>query len=217
MQSSEFLKNDFSPVSKQTPISVGLDLMGQYTLNHIPVVEEGQFLGLISQESASFSGAETFAEIMYDIEFFFVRNSTHWQQVMELFGKYDSNIIPVLDDENHYVGYYVLADFIHLFTQTPFLMETGSFLVVEKNADSFSFSEISQIVESNQGKMLGAFISELEMNKVQITLKVNLSSLTNLLQTFRRYGYDILVEKEDDIYLKDLKEKSEYFSKYLTL
>lgn len=80
--------------------------------------------------------------------------------------------MPVLNEKSEYIGYYELLDIIGLFNQTPFLNEPGGILLIEKGLKDYSFSEISQIVESNNGKLLGAFISEMNENQVQITLKV---------------------------------------------
>ena len=49
-----------------------------------------------------------------------------------------------------------------MFNHTPFFSEPGGVILVEKNNIDFSFSELSQIVESNNAKMLGAFISKID-------------------------------------------------------
>ena len=57
-------------------------------------------------------------------------------------------------------------------------------IVVEKGYNDFSFSEISQIVESNDAKLLGAFISKTENDLTQITLKIGNAGLSTILQSF---------------------------------
>jgi hypothetical protein len=37
------------------------------------------------------------------------------------------------------------------------------------------------------------------------------------MQTFRRYDYKIISMHENDIYLEDLKNRSEYLKKYLDM
>ena len=54
--------------------------------------------------------------------------------------------------KSEYVGYYELKDIIGLFDQTPFFFEPGAVLIVRKEMKEYSFSEISQIVESNNAK-----------------------------------------------------------------
>ena len=78
-------------------------------------------------------------------------------------------------------------------------------------------SEAAQIVESNNGRLLGLFISEANMEKVQITLKISMGGLSDIIQTFRRYNYEIVSEHQEDIYLNQLKDRSDYLDKYLNI
>ena len=41
--------------------------------------------------------------------------------------------------------------------------------------------------------------------------------MNEITQTFRRYGYVIISENEDDTYLTNLKERSDYLEKYLNI
>ena len=63
--------------------------------------------------------------------------------------------------------------------------------------------------------MFGAFISNTDNELTQITIKTGSSSLTQILLDFRRYGYNIISEHEDDGFLKNLKERSDYLNHYL--
>ena len=115
------------------------------------------------------------------------------------------------------MGYYQLNDIISMFNHTPFFSEPGGVIVIEKKSNDFSFSELSQIVESNNAKMLGAFISKVENEVTQITIKIGRSGLSSIFESFRRYGYTIVSGHEDDGFLKTLKERSAYLDTYLNL
>ena len=67
------------------------------------------------------------------------------------------------------------------------------------------------------GKLLGLFISESDVEKVQITIKISLGAMNDIIQTFRRYNYDIISEHHEDIYINNLKERSDYLDKYLNI
>jgi hypothetical protein len=125
--------------------------------------------------------------------------------------------MPVLNEHNAYLGYYELNDIISLFSETPFFAEPGSILIVEKGIQDYSFSEISQIVESNNGRILGTFVSKIESDVVQITLKIGNTGLNDIIHSFRRYSYNILLGHEQDTYNENLKERSEYLKKYLNI
>jgi hypothetical protein len=125
--------------------------------------------------------------------------------------------MPILDEKSNYLGYYELNDIMHLFNETPFFAEPGGIIIVEKGIQDYSFSEISQIVESNDAKLLGAFISKMDSDLVQITMKIGNKSLNDIIQTFRRYSYNIVSGHEEDSYLESLKERSQYLDKYLNM
>ena len=126
-------------------------------------------------------------------------------------------MIPVLNTNNKYLGYYELDDFLNIFKCTPFIHEEGVIFVISKNINEYSFSEISQIIESNNATLFGAFVSKIENDVVQITLKLSLHDINNTLNSFRRYNYTILNEFEKDKYLEDLNDRSNYLKKYLNI
>ena len=78
-------------------------------------------------------------------------------------------------------------------------------------------SQVAQIVESNNGKLLGLFVSEANTENVQITIKISLGGMNDIIQTFRRYNYEIISEHQEDNYINNLKERSDYLDKYLNI
>jgi Mg/Co/Ni transporter MgtE len=140
-----------------------------------------------------------------------------WLDVLEVFAQNHTNLVPVLDEENKYVGYYVISDIISFFNETPFIKEPGGIIVVKKAVLDYSLSQITQIVESNNGKLLGLFISEADPVNIQVTLKISLGPMNEIIQTFRRYNYEIISEHQEDNFINTLKERSDYLDKYLNI
>ncbi|MDH3698889.1 MAG: acetoin utilization protein acuB, partial [Flavobacteriaceae bacterium] len=112
---------------------------------------------------------------------------------------------------------YDLTEVVAMFIEIPFFTEQGAILVVAKKASDYSFSEIAQIVESNNTKLIGAFITDSREEVVQITVKLGTGNMNEVVQTFRRYDYSILFGSKDDQFLKDLKQRSDYLNKYLNV
>ena len=175
-------------------------------------------MGCISSVDAeTFENQKKLADYRYALEGFFVRDSMIWLDVLEVFARNNANLGPILDERNNYIGYYEIADVIKFLNETPFLKETGGIIVVEKPIVDYSMSQITQIVESNNGKLLGVFVSEATNDKVQVTIKMTLGAVNEIIQSFRRYNYDIVSEHYEDDYLNNLKERSEYLDKYLNI
>ncbi len=218
MNLSQYIINDIKALLITDLASELQMLFNQLTYSHIPVQHDRVYIGCISETDAHcFESDKSIEAFKYALEGFFVRDTTVWLDVLEAFAQNSTNIMPVLDGNNHYLGYYELNDIINLFNETPFFSEPGGILIVEKGLADYSFSEISQIVESNNGKLLGAFISKAENDVVQVTLKIGNSSLNDIIQTFRRYSYNIVSGHEEDSFTENLKERSEYLKKYLNI
>jgi len=218
MQLQDFIINDIKPLNFNDKISDLKLLFNELTYSHIPIETEGVYLGCISETDAHcFESALVIKDCNYAVEGFYVRDTTNWLDVLEAFAQNDSNIMPVLDVHNNYLGYYELTDIIHLFNETPFLAEAGGILIIEKGINDYSFSEISQIVESNNTKLLGVFISKMDGDLVQVTVKIGGGSINEVIQTLRRYSYNIVSGHEDDTYVESLKARSEYLNKYLNI
>ena len=178
-----------------------------HSLSALPVCEEGLLVGVLSKATIAEEAEEALiSEYRYAFDHYSVSVSTSWDAVMEAFAAHRTDMLPVVDEAQHLIGCYQLRDFVLQLAETPFIKEKGRVLILEKDAHSYSFAEIAQIVESNYHE-----------DTVLITVKLTTDALSEVLQTFRRYGYGILSEKEDDLYREELKNIANYFDKYINL
>ena len=219
MKTNDYITKDIKALAASDKVSKAKKLFKELTYTHLPVVDKGFLLGLVSE--ADIQTIEDEDKLIKDFSFvfhlFFADKKTNWFELLKIFALNDSTIIPVLDVNQKYLGYYELTDILHIFNNTPFLNETGAILVVSKDINDYSFSEISQIIESNNATLLGAFISNIHDDIVEVTVKLSDHDLNNTIQTFRRYDYSILTGFHVDEYLNTLKERSEYLQKYLNI
>jgi CBS domain-containing protein len=188
------------------------------TCSHVAVTENGIYLGLLSENDlACFEPEKTIEDFRYEMDHFFVTKETSWLDVLEMFSRNEANVLPILDEDQLVQGYYSLDDIVDVFIDTPFFKEPGAILVVSIGVKDYSFSEMAQIVESNNARLLGAFITNAENDMVQITLKIGTQNMNEVAQTFRRYNYTIEFGNSDDQFLEDLKQRSDYLEKYLNV
>lgn len=218
MNTQEYIINDISPFNVNTNILEVQSIFNNLTYSHIPVKKEEVYIGCISENDAHcFDGTKQLEEYLYALETFFVRDNTNWLDILEAFALHNSNIMPVLNKDNVYIGYYELSDIMSLFNDTPFLNEAGGIIVIEKDQRDYSFSEICQIIESNNAKILGVFISKMNGDMVQATIKIGHTGMNAIVQTFRRYNYHVISNHEEDRFIEDLKDRSNYLDKYLNI
>lgn len=217
-QIQDYLKQDHKAISRNEDIASVQDFFEEMNYSHFPVTDQENYVGNLNAEDAlSFDASKSVADYQYVLESFFANTSMSWFEVLEIATKNHANVVPVLNEQNTYVGYYELDDILLFFQDTPLIKDPGTILVVQKGIQDYSLGQIAQIVESNNGKLLGAFVSATVDSKIEITLKLALGPLNEIIQTFRRYNYEIVSQHQDDQYMTNLKERSDYLDKYINL
>ena len=215
---TNYITNDYKAIDNQESVAVVKDFFDEFPFSHFPIVEEGVYIGSIASEDIeTFDSDKKITDYRYTFERFFASTTMIWLDVLEVFAKNHTNLVPVLDESNKYVGYYEIEDVIQFFHETPFLKESGRIIIVKKGILDYSVSQIAQIVESNDGKILGMFVSEADNDSIQITIKINIGAINEIIQSFRRYNYEIISEHQEDNYINTLKERSDYLDKYLNI
>ena len=215
---SNYISNDYKTIDSKETIASVQDFFNEMPFSHFPVVEEGIYIGCIASEDIeTFDIIKKVSDYRYSLEGFFAREKMIWLDVLEVFAKNHSNLVPILDEKNNYLVYYEINDILNFFHETPFLQEPGAILVVKKKTLDYSIGEITQIIESNNGKILGLFVSESDIENTSVTIKINLGIMNDIIQSFRRYNYEIVSEHYEDIYINTLKERSDYLDKYLNI
>ena len=218
MSLEKHILNDVGILSLSEKIGDVQEIFNQLTYTHMPVESEGVYVGCISENDVRcFENDKTLEDCLYSLEGFFVRDTNYWLDSLEVFAQNNTNILPVLDSNNNYLGYLELNEMISLFKETPFLHEPGNILVIEKAFKDYTFGEVCQIVESNNAHLLGAFVSKIKDEMAEITIKISPSGMNEILQAFRRYGYIIISEHQEDTFNQNLKDRSKYLDKYLNI
>lgn len=218
MKTTPYILNEFKAFTLQSKIADVKLFFNNTTYSHFPILKNNQLIGLISETDIQGIEDNNTLEKFYDLSnLFFTKESTNLLEILKNFASHETNLIPVINNQNEYLGYYDLIDILHVYKDTPFLNNEGVLVLLEKEIRDYSFSEICQIVESNNGKILGVFISETNTTTVQVTLKFSSQDINEIIQSFRRYNYKVLSNHKEDFYLEDLKDRTNYLQKYLNI
>jgi predicted transcriptional regulator len=219
METTPYILKEFKAFTTHTKIADVKLLFSETTYSHFPIVEKNHLIGLIPEIDirSIFEDDKELGNFQYLFQLFFTEEDNNLLEILKIFAANEANLIPVINDKKQYLGYCDLIDILHVYNNTPFLKNEGTVLGIEKNITEYSFSEICQIVESNNGNVLGIFISEADATSVKITLKFFAQDVNDIIQTFRRYNYKVLSKHKEDFYLEDLKERSNYLQKYLNI
>ena len=104
------------------------------------------------------------------------------------------------------------------FSKISSIAENGGLIVLELNINDYSLSEVGQIVESNDSKVLSSYVtSHTDSTKLELTIKINKTNIADIIQTFNRYGYTIKASFQDSDYADNMKERLDYLMNYLKI
>ena len=103
--------------------------------------------------------------------------------------------------------------------ETAFTKMPGGIIVLEMNVNDYSLVQIARIVEDNDAKILGSYISSsVDSMKMEVTLKINCMDVTSIIQTFLRYGYTIKASHQSADRNQDvLRNHYDQFMMYLNV
>ncbi|HPW65683.1 MAG TPA: CBS domain-containing protein [Salinivirgaceae bacterium] len=196
-----------------------LNWMNVFKLSHLPVVNNGVFLGLLSDEIIYDTGI--FDEPIEKISDRFINISiseyTHIFEIIDICSKYSLTAIPVVSDNKEYLGIIVLPKLIENISKIINANVIGGIIVVEVHVNDYSLSQIAQIVEGNDAKILSMYVvSQPDSMRLAITIKLNTSELTSIIRTFERYEYDIKATFEEKDTMKEIiRERYNSLMSYL--
>ncbi|MRT91421.1 CBS domain-containing protein [Ancylomarina sp. 16SWW S1-10-2] len=200
------LISDVVPVLRESDTGFqALNWMEIFKVSHLPIVRDDEFVGLLSDNDIYDlnQAEETIKRQKLSLFKPFVTQGQHIYDVIEKVSQLKLTVIPVLlEDEKTYLGLITLSDLMGCINEIFAVSEPGGVIVLELNSIDYSLSEVAQIVESNDAKILSLYIKTSETSrKMELTIKINKTNLTSIIQTFHRYDYVIksTYSKNDDM------------------
>lgn len=185
-----------------------LSWMEEYKVSHLPIVDGTQFIGLLAEKDI-FDIENPESPLGTNNPFLkktYAKLDQHIYEIIKLISAEHLSLIPVLDATDKYVGVITPATIVERFSTYTAVDQPGGIIVLNVNTRDYLASQIVQIVESNDAKVLSLFVSsQPDSTSMDVTVKVNKQDISGILQTFQRYGYDIKASwlDENDDYLQD--------------
>jgi predicted transcriptional regulator len=219
MNINDFILEEIKALTLNDTVRCAQQVCENLPITHIPIVEGGKLIGCLLESDIQTieDKDQKLSEYSYLLDLFYSNNKTTLLDLIVLFADNDCNLIPVLNQEMNYAGYYELSDVLDAFADSPFLHNESETLIIGKNKSDYSIGQIAQIVETNGAKLLGLYISSENQDNIQVTLKIITQEINEVIQTFRRYDYNVVTQHEDDFYLEELKDRASYLRKYLDM
>jgi len=189
------LISDVVPALKTSDTGLdALNWMEVFRISHLPIVNNTDFLGLISD--ADIYDLNKAEEPLGVHELSLMRPYVYYYQhiydVIEIASRLKLTVIPVLDENNEYLGVITQSDLLQKFADLIAVHMPGGIIELELQETDYSLSEISRIIEDADAKVLSFYVSKTDPDdRLAITIKLNRSDIQPVLNAFDRYGYQV--------------------------
>jgi signal-transduction protein with cAMP-binding, CBS, and nucleotidyltransferase domain len=220
MTAKTLIEHNIPALSLQQTGRDAFHLLGEYHVKHLPVVQEGKLVGILSEE-------DVFNHKLYDpiseYDFSLMRRAAiledeHIFEVMRMMGELRLTVLPVIDTEGNYRGLISQNDLLRYFAQTASFSEQGAVLVLQMPRRDYSLSNISHLVEDENVKILSAFVTSAPNPEyIELTLKLDRTDLSRVISSLERHDYDVK-ETFGELERSDfLRERYDALMHYLNL
>jgi len=221
MIAEELINQMIPPLKLYDTVEKALRWMDEFRVNELPVVSNRKYQGLATEPSLikQTERSLTLKELTLDYQDVSVLQRQHFYDVMEAAIKNKIQVVPVLDEEQDYMGVITINDTLAAFGQMSALQGQGSILVLSMPERDYSLSQISRLIEEENVKILSAYVSPDEMDpyKIKLTLKLNASDLTRIIATLERFEYRITAQFNDGTQHDVGRDRLDMLFKYLDI
>jgi acetoin utilization protein AcuB len=193
-----------------------LNMMDDAHLVHLPVVESGKFIGLVSEDELldQETQTDTLAPQLVKVS---VLPNVHILDILKVAGERHLSVIPVVDHQDVYLGSITLNHLVEKLNEMQGGTQKGGIIVLEMWAQDYTLQQIARIVEENDGKILSTSIAPGEGGKIELHLKVNLSDLNPIIQSLERFSYHIKASYMEREYNEDLQRRYDELMRFLNI
>ncbi|MSP70302.1 MAG: CBS domain-containing protein [Bacteroidetes bacterium] len=220
MIANDLISDDIPPLKIEDSPKKALLWMEEFHVSHLPVISGTQFIGMISDDELydlndqdASIGSHKLALLKPHL-----LGSQHPYDVLKLMAELSLDVIAVIDEAGNFVGSVTLPRLAEKLAALAAVRELGGIIILEVNNVDYSLSQISQIVEGNDAKILSAYVANVpNSTKVEVTLKTNKEDLTRILQTFIRYNYIVKATFHQSSFEEDMRSRYDEFINYINM
>jgi hypothetical protein len=170
--------------------------MAEFGTTQLPVVDDGKLAGIVT-EAILLDAARPevrISEVMYHgWDNACVHQHAHLYEVLRAMNEYKLEVLPVLDNEDQYIGLITARYLVKRLGDFFAVHEPGGVLVLQVPPRDYVLSEVGRIAEGEDAKVLGLNLANnLQTRNLELTLKLNVEDLSPVVAAFTRHGYEIL-------------------------
>lgn len=220
MLAREIISENIPPLKSSDSGDKAIEWMYEFKLSHLPLVDHGKYIGLVSEEDIlDFNNTEEeLGQINRNLYKPFVLENEHIYEVLRVAATLKSTVIPVIDQEENYLGLITLQSLLFHFARMSSISQPGGIIVLEMQQKSdYVLSDIARIVEANDAHILSLYCNRDSDSSLTVTIKVDLTEIKHIVATFERFEYIIKAYYQESDMAEILKDRYDALMNYLNI
>lgn len=217
---SQFLSNaDFS-IQNADSIRQALEKLQDMLCKELVVLNGDDYIGLVNETILLDAEDEDapLSSIRINTAPIQLKFNQHPYDALVMITVYNSTIIPILDQDNKYIGVSTQLDILKAISSIQSQNESGAIIVLATGLHDFSLSQIAHLVESDNCRILNCATKiNLESDNIEVTLKVDKSNINALLNSFLRHNYLILETHNTIAAFDDTADRYQQLMNYINI
>lgn len=219
MLASQLSNTNFPSVNLLDKLIFALQLMDEYDVQHLPVLSEDKFAGIISKDDLLDGNEKSLiATVESSLLRVSIKNEEHFLTALKLISDNELSILPVVNEQWELSGVILSKNLLHNLSRFIGNEDRGGVIIFETDKRNFSFGEISRLVETNDAYItqLNTY-TETDTGMLVITLKINKIEVSDIVATLQRYDYSVRYFFGEEEYANELKENYNHLISYLNM
>ncbi len=218
MFTKDMISNSFPYLHMEDKVYHALQLMSDYHVGHLPVVDNDKYIGLVDEDQLLHSDdSKDIEHSHFSMALPSVHGEDHFLKAIQVAVDNRLSIVPVVDD-GQMVGVVTYNDMLRNTSEFMSLQNPGALIVLEMESKAYALTEINRIVESNDAQItqLNTF-TDLESGLISITIKINKLEVSDIISTFQRYEYNVKYYFGEELYENELRNNYDNLMNYLKI
>ncbi len=216
---AQYLASEEIPFLKTTDtVEKANNWMDEFKVSHLPVVKEGDFIGMVSENTLLDIADWTQPLSQHELSLtkISVLDTDHVFDILKNMAESGLTTIAITNKYGKYAGAATISQIVNVVGEMSMVKDPGGIIELEMNANDYSMGEISQIVESDNAKILGCYVTTSpDSKKLRVTVKVNKNNILPILQTFERYQYNVTASFFEEVHTDVVKDRYNNLMRYL--
>lgn len=222
MLAKKLIDKNFTPLHNSDPAYAALAKMDAWQSTSLPVVEPttGKIIGQVTLKMLIDLPDESILlkEIQLKEPIFSFENQ-HVFEVARQLVRHEVRIIPVVNESEEFLGVLQEKDVLKSFSEMLNVSMSGSVITVEVGNADFTLTEIVNLIELENAKILGLTVEQgdEENPNMKISFKLNLEDTSAVVSSLKRHGYVTATENIHDLNEVDMSSRANELIRYLDL